>query len=126
MRLSEYRIALAVVLSMASAPISAAEPETVAERKADWQKRLDELKLPEKLLTNPFQCVLPSHVKTDCSVHIIYGEKGDGPLTELTFKFVRDGKEILSLSGHRRSVFGFWKNKLYFVKYGTGGNGALV
>jgi hypothetical protein len=126
-RLKNFVAIAAVSLSwFVGGSLCVAEPETLAERKANCQKGLDELKnLPDKLLTNPFQCILPHLVKTDCTVHIIYGEGKDRE-QPLTFKFMRGDKEIVSLPGHRGSVFGFWKNKLYFVNYGLGGPGASV
>src|SRR5262249_29245779 len=50
----------------------------------------------------------------DCKVHMVY------PATwrrGLTFKFVRDGKEVLSIEGHTRSEFRAKNNVLYFADF---------
>ena len=57
-----------------------------------------------------------------CRIHMIY----DPVTSALTFKFVRDGKEIVSIEGHTNSAFRTERNVLYFAHFPTNSSGCVV
>jgi hypothetical protein len=45
---------------------------------------------------------------------------------QITFKFVKDGKELLVINGHTRSVFRTRNNVLFFAHFPVAGSGCVV
>jgi hypothetical protein len=58
-----------------------------------------------------------------CQVHMVFDPAKHG---QLTFKFVKADKEVLSLTGHNASVFRVDNNILYFAHFGRSSTGCSV
>jgi len=58
-----------------------------------------------------------------CQIHMIYDP---AKRWRITFKFVKDGKELLVIEGHPKSVFRTENNVLYFAHFPTSGSGCVV
>jgi hypothetical protein len=119
------RITLSCAIAMLLFPMaSSAEDGTarLAQRKETWKKVLER---------DPFQfheanvgvLYSLSQYGGDCEIHMIHYPKQ--PFRK-TFKFIRDGKEILSLEGHTGSAFRTVGNTLYFAHVPLGTSGCTV
>src|SRR5262245_42070322 len=81
-----------------------AQPDPLAAKKATWQKTLDEAKF--RFTDSEANMLFSlSQYLGDCKLHMIFDPK---QRFKITYKFVRDDKEILSIDGHQGSVFRTW------------------
>ncbi len=98
------------------AVVNAAEPESLEARKEYWQECLDGWSLVKQqasvMAADPWQSLL--HFQADCTVHIIYDPEHR---SAMTFKFLKGDKEVLSIDGNTKSVFGARNNLLFYVDY---------
>ncbi|MCE9562098.1 MAG: hypothetical protein K8U57_08590 [Planctomycetes bacterium] len=96
--------------------------DPLAVKKAQWQKVLEEEKFSYSGSRTGVMYSL-SQFRADCKIHMIYDpQKGWG----VDFKFERDGKEILAISGHKESDFRVARNVLYFAHFPASTTGCVV
>jgi uncharacterized protein (DUF1810 family) len=102
--------------------LSADPPDRMAARKEAWQKALDHEKFHFSESTIGVVYSL-SQYRADCKVCMVYDPKLSAGLT---FKFERDGKELVKIVGHAESAFRTDGNVLYFARFPTGDTGCTV
>jgi hypothetical protein len=118
-----YFIAVAVAAQAFCCVALATDPaEQLAARKAAIQKELADR--PFEFIEDP-SGVLGALGKSsgDVLIHIVYRPKNR---CRLTFKFERDGKEVLAVEGHTASSFFARNNALYFAHIPLGTAGCTV
>jgi WD40 repeat protein len=115
-----------VLLTLVTVPNTSAadSPDPMAVRKKIWQEVLEEKKFHAPAVDRGLLYAL-SQFRGKCQIHMVYDPAG-AKRYRLTFKFVRDGKEVLSLVGHEHSVFRESGNTLYFARFPTGAHGCKV
>ena len=108
--MAAVRFIVSILLTMALVQGLRAEDLSVTE----WQKRIDEE--PHPKFNDSEGSVLSSlrYYRGKCQIQMTYDPAN---VEELTFKFVRDGKEILILEGHFYSVFRMDGDVLFFAKF---------
>jgi hypothetical protein len=118
-----YWVAIGIVsLTTASRLPAADPPDPLAAKKEAWQKTLE--RMPFRFSESDAGVLFSlSQYGGDCKVHMIYDPK---ERWRLTFRFERDGKEVLALHGHTGSVFRTVKNVLYFAHFPTASSGCTV
>ena len=96
--------------------------DLLAAKKEAWQKVLerDKFRFDE---SNGGVLFSISQFRADCEVHMIFNPK---KWFKMTFKFVRDGKDILTLEGHTGSAFRTAGNVMYFAHVPLGTSGCTV
>jgi hypothetical protein len=113
-----------VVISLSTGCLSpgADSPDPLVAKKEAWQRTLDRgsFCFPESDAGVLFSL---SQYGGDCKVHMVYDPK---EWWRLSFRFERDGKEVLTLDGHTGSVFRTVKNVLYFAHYPRSTSGCTV
>jgi len=109
-------LALSIGNSQAADP-----PGPLTAKKEAWQKKLDSGKFsfPE---SPPSVLASVTQFRGDCEIHMIFDPKKRG----FRFKFERDGKEIVTLSGHTESSFRTGGKVLYFAHNPTTSFGCKV
>ncbi len=115
---SRFLLAIATILSLlANHCTNAEEPRSFDSRKQDWEPRLDEFvkKPPPNMISDPLQSLDINNFAADCTVQMTYSPRKEMPMQ---FKFMKEGKELVSFPGHFKSVFGAKHNILVFVSYG--------
>jgi len=117
-----YFTVLAVFASAAIGSTEAAEPDPLAAKKAAWQKTLEREPFRFSESNEGILSSL-SQYGGNCQVHMIHDPAKWGGLG---FKFVRDGKELLSLEGHTGSSFRTAGNVLYFAHFPRSSSGCTV
>ena len=100
---------------------SADPPDALAAKKEAWQKSLNSSKFsfPD---SSPSVIDSLSQFRGDCRIHMIYDPNQHG----LKFKFERDGKELMTLTGHTQSSFRTDGKVLYFAHNPTSTTGCKV
>jgi hypothetical protein len=103
-------------------PAKAAEPDRLTVRGDAWQNVLDRgsFRFSESDASVLFAL---SQFGGKCQIHMIYDP---AKWWSITFKFVKDGKELLTIDGHTKSVFCADKNILYFAHFSTSSQGCVV
>lgn len=111
-------IAVAATLTAATA----AEPDRLKVRGEAWQKILerDAFQFSESDANVLFAL---SQFDGKCQIHMIYDP---AKWWRITFKFVKEGKELFEIVGHKNSVFRTEMNVLYFAHFGTSSQGCTV
>ena len=94
----------------------AAEPDPLPFKKEQWQKQLEDTKFhfaadKAGVMYSLSQCV------GDCKIHMVYDPALQPGMLRHTFKFERNGKEMLTIQGHDRSSFQIMENVLYFAHF---------
>jgi len=118
-----WTVAVGIVALVAASLSRAADPPgQLAAKKEAWQKALEDMTFRFSESDAGVLYSL-SQYSGDCKLHMIYDPKERG---QLTFKFERDGKEVLTLPGHTGSVFRTVKNLLYFAHFPTYSSGSTV
>jgi hypothetical protein len=118
-----YMTAAAIAALAIFGTLLAAEPaDPLAAKKAAMHEALASLKFQftegqSGVITSLRQC------DGDVRIHLIYDPKDWG---KLTFKFERDGKEVLSLYGHTASSFFICDHVLYFAHFSACSTGCAV
>ena len=116
---------VAVMFALLPIIASAGQPnvaDPLAAKKEEGQNSLE--KAPFRFLESDANVLYSlSQYTGDCKVHIILDPK---ERWRLTFIFERDGKDILTVQGHPRTVFQTSKNVLFFAHFGTGTTGCKV
>jgi hypothetical protein len=112
-------VLIATMISMAAAP-----PDPLALKRNQWQRLLDEKRFRFSESDTGILHSL-SQYDGDCKINIIYDPK-TWPLELLTFRFDRDGKEIISLRGHTKSVFRTVDRILFFADFHPSSAGCSV
>lgn len=99
-----------------------ADPLDMTSRRDAWRKVLDHRKFESP---DQYSGLLASlrQFTADCKIHVIYDPKNK---RTLEFKFIHDGREILSLRGHAHSAFTSFDNTLYLAKYPSASAGCTV
>jgi hypothetical protein len=105
-----------------TAVAGAAQSDRLKVRGEAWQKILerDAIQFSESDASVLFSL---SQFGGNCQIHMIYDP---ARRSQITFKFVKDGKELLEIVGHKNSVFRTEKNVLYFAHFGTSSQGCTV
>lgn len=114
-------IAAVFVVGTASISLTADAADSLAKEQV-WQETLEHCKFTFSESQAGVMYSL-SQYGGDCKVHIITDPKA---WPTLTFKFERDGQEILALVGHKGSVFRTVKNVLYFAHFSFSTYGCTV
>ncbi|HLW63986.1 MAG TPA: hypothetical protein VKS79_01625 [Gemmataceae bacterium] len=117
------RFVLPTILALTIIPmLRADERDPLKERKERWQQVLD--RDPFRFSEERSGVVYSlSQYGGKCDIHIV---RKAGVTFQLTFQFVRDGKELLALQGHTYSEFRTDKNVLYFAQFPPGDCGCTV
>jgi hypothetical protein len=88
-------------------------PDQIARRVELWQQYLERRSFTfprdERGLFTSLD-----HYSATCQLHIIISPKPD---YRISFKFVRDGREVLALPGHFEATFRTTDEKLYFANF---------
>ncbi len=118
------RIFIAVVVLMSGMASSAAVAgaDRFAERSEWWQKYLERTEF-RFIESDAGVLYSLSQFGGNCKIHMIYDPV---KWSVLTFKFERDGKELLTIEGHKQSVFRTDHNILYFAHFALGNDGCTV
>jgi hypothetical protein len=96
--------------------------EALAPRKRAWQESLEHRTFAFRADEADLIFAL-SQFSGDCQVHMIHDPK---KWSRLTFKFVRDGSELLAIEAHRNSTFRTVGNILYFPHFWPSSTGCTV
>jgi hypothetical protein len=119
-----YEAAVALIgLVVFSCSTAAEPPDPLATKKEKWQKQLEETKFQFAKDQAGLMYSLSQCIRGDYKIHMIYDPK---TWWMMTFKFERDGKELLTIEGHDRSVFRIDGNVLYFAHFPTSTSGCTV
>ena len=114
--------AMALTLTLTAAA-GGAEPDRLRVRGDAWQRALDG---GGRFRFDPERATalhaLP-HFRAKAQVHLVYDPAKPH---DITFKFVRDGAETLSIKGHTGSAFCAAGNVLYFAHFRSGAHGCTV
>jgi hypothetical protein len=115
-------IALLLFLGIFQAVAKAADPDRFAIRAAAWQKEIDggPFRFDER---NANLTASLSEFRADCQLLMAYNPD---KWHDVEFRFVRNGKEFLSIQGHPRSVFFTSGNTLYFADFIPISNGCTI
>jgi len=115
-------VAMVIGISICSDSLAAEPADPLSAKKKAWQDSLEKAKF---CFSDSYADVLYylSQYQGDCKIHIIYDPNA---WWGLTFKFERDGKDVLSLHGHAHSVFCTANNVLYFAHFTTSSDGCTV
>jgi hypothetical protein len=103
------------------------EPVSFAARQKEWQSQIEDInKVPIKeMVGNSLESF--RHVPTDCPFYIAHRTPDDPwDVNSLQFKIQLDGRTLLSIKGHRNSVFAIDGNVLYFVEFHPNSEGGVV
>jgi hypothetical protein len=103
-------------------PTAVGGADQVAARGEAWQKNLDESKFEFNEAQASFLYSL-SQFGGKCQIEMIYDPARS---SNLTFKFVRDGKELFTIEGHKSSVFLAYHDVLYFAEFAPWDSGCVV
>jgi outer membrane protein assembly factor BamB len=114
--------AVVMVICQVFVSLATAQPQEDDVRKAGWNK-----------LLNGVQYGLPEHYsglltslgkfKGNAKVHVVFDPKDRW---NIEYKFVRDGREILSIQGHDQSAFAAEGDDLFFAHYQTSAAGCTI
>ncbi len=119
-----YGAAVALIGLVAFNGSMAAEPpDPLAAKKVKWQKQLEETKFQFAADQTGLMYSLSQYIQGNYKIHVIYEPN---LWRNMTFKFERDGKEALTVSGHAHSVFRIDGNVLYFAHFPTNTAGCTV
>lgn len=99
-----------------------AGPSSLGDRKDVWQKKLDNQKFrfPDSywgLMSSIREC------NADCQIHIVFNPKDKWTME---YRFVRDGKDIVSLKAHTGPAFTSHGSVLYFADFSLASSGCKV
>ncbi|HEX8340484.1 MAG TPA: hypothetical protein VF624_06205 [Tepidisphaeraceae bacterium] len=113
---------LSIAMAATLAAVAAAEPDRLTVRGEAWQKVLERgaFQFSE---ANADVLYALSQFGGKCQIHMVYDP---AKWHQITFKFVKDGKEFIEIVGHKNSVFRTDKNVLYFAHFGTSMQGCTV
>jgi hypothetical protein len=119
-----YEAAVALIgLVVFSCSTAAEPPDPLAAKKEKWQKQLEDTKFHFSKDQAGVMYSLSQCIRGDYKIHMIYDPK---TWWMMTFKFERDGKELLTIDGHDRSVFRIDGNVLYFAHFPPLSSGCTV
>ena len=102
------------VMLLAAGRVSADTNARLTERTAAHQNALDRIRQFSFSEERASMMYSLSQFGGDCQVHMIYDPKN---WSRIMFKFVRDGKELVTFQGHKASTFCTYHNVLYFAAY---------
>jgi hypothetical protein len=100
-----------------------ADDDRIKARGEAWQERLgrERFKFDE---SEASMVASLSRFRANCQIHMIYDPE---QWTDITFKFVRDGREVLTIErGHVSSVFFAERDVLYFAHFSPASSGCIV
>jgi hypothetical protein len=117
-----HLISLSIVIAASLTAVAAAEPDRLSIRGEAWQKVLerDSFQFSESDASLLFAL---SQFGGKCQINMVYDP---AKWWQITFKFVKDGKELFEIVGHTKSVFRTEKNVLYFANFSTSSQGCTV
>ncbi len=117
-----FSIAILLVALHESQPRRPNTPDPLSARKAGWQNLLDgaTFKFPESRSGLWYSL---TQYPAEGQVHIIYDRREPWPMI---FKFVRDGKDVVTVKGHAQSQFHSEGNVLYFADFFPSSTGCSV
>ena len=115
-------VLLWIVIAVPSTAAIAAEPDRLKAREDAWQAVLERSSF-EFSESDAGVMFSLSQFSGNCQIRMIYDP---ARWWRLTFRFVRDGKELVEIEGHTKSVFRAEKNILYFAHFQTSSQGCVV
>jgi len=113
-----HKILTLVVLALVLVDLSIAQkvPEQPAVREKLWQEYLENRKF--SFLRDEYCSMMSSvdNFSANCHLHIVLTPP---PESAISFKFIREGKELLTLPGNYESTFRTADEKLYFAHFSS-------
>lgn len=122
MKLSTRTFSTITVFALTLTAI-AEEPRRLSVRGEAWQKVLERDSAFEFSEADASMLFALSQFGGKCQIHMVYDPSDS---QHITFRFMRDGKELLSIKGHTKSVFRTENNVLYFAHFSTSSQGCVV
>ena len=111
-----------IVIAATLTAARGAEPDRLNVRAAAWQKAIEQG--PSTFNESSANVLYAlSQFGGSCQIRMIYDPAKRGALT---FEFVKDGKLLVTIEGHQKSVFRAEKNVLYFAHFASHSPGCTV